>query len=236
MHFTLKMAGLVIGCDTVYDYTYRMSKGYISDDTEPDIYITTTEEDIAFEKEINDGQFSDGYMESLAVLRKISDIIPSHDRFLMHGSAIALDGNGIIFTAPSGTGKSTHARLYREVFGDRVTMVNDDKPFIWVRDDGICVCGTPWDGKHRLSGNICVPLKAVVSLNRGEDNIIEPMNRDESFQTMFRQCYRSPDGITLSKILGLIYRTIDDTGMYRLYCRPDEDAVRCSSKVLEDIK
>lgn len=236
MRFSLFMAGLCVGCDTLYEYPFKMSKGYITQDGKPDIEIRTGQEDIDNEKKYADGDYSDAYLESLAVLRKLSDMLPSYDRFLMHGSALALDGKGIIFTAPSGTGKSTHTRLYREVFGERVTVVNDDKPFLWVRDDGIYVCGSPWDGKHHLSENICVPLKAIVELNRGEDNRIEPMDRDKAFQTVFRQSYRSENGLVLGKTLELIYRTIDDTAVYRLYCRPDADAVRCSSAVLEDIR
>lgn len=79
--------------------------------------------------------YSDGYLESLAVYRKIAERMPERDTVLFHGSAVAVDGAAYIFTARRGTGKSTHARLWRELLGDRAVMVNDDKPLIRVEPD-----------------------------------------------------------------------------------------------------
>lgn len=83
---------------------------------------------------------------------------------LMHGSALCMDGEAYIFAAPSGTGKSTHARLWREVFGDRVWMINDDKPLVRVEEERAFVFGSPWCGKHKLGCNGSARLKAVVEL------------------------------------------------------------------------
>lgn len=91
-------------------------------------------------------------------------------------SAVALDGQAYLFTAPSGTGKSTHTRLWREVFGERAVMVNDDKPLIQVREDAIYVCGTPWNGKHNLDSNQKVPIKGICLLERGTVNHIETIS------------------------------------------------------------
>ena len=124
-------------------------------------YIATTQSDIDFEREksaredIKEGisirHFSDAYLETLAVYRKSADHLLSCDTLLFHGSVIAVDGEGYLFTAKSGTGKSTHTRLWREYFGERAVMVNDDKPLLHITDSGVTAYGTPWDGKHRLS-------------------------------------------------------------------------------------
>ena len=80
-----------------------------------------------------------------------------------------MDGEAYIFTAVSGTGKSTHAMLWREVFGERVRMINDDKPLIRITPEGKAVVyGTPWDGKHHLSKNSAFPLKAICWLTRAK--------------------------------------------------------------------
>ena len=68
-----------------------------------------------------------------------------------------------MFTAPSGTGKSTHARLWREAFGERVVMINDDKPLLLVRPEGVTVYGTPFRGKHGLGGDRSAPLRAIAT-------------------------------------------------------------------------
>ena len=98
----------------------------------------------------------------------------SYDTILFHGSVIAVDGIGYLFTAKSGTGKSTHTRLWREYFGDRAAMVNDDKPLLKITDSSVIAYGTPYNGKHRLGTNISVPLKAICILTRAADNHIEP--------------------------------------------------------------
>ena len=109
---------------------------------------------------------NDEYLETLAVYRKIAEKMIDYDTILFHGSVIAVDGIGYLFTAKSGTGKSTHTRLWRELFGERAVMVNDDKPLIKVSENGIIVYGTPWDGKHRLSTNTFVPLKGICFMSK----------------------------------------------------------------------
>lgn len=79
-------------------------------------------------KAMADGEYSLSYLETLAVYRKIVTRLVFSDILLIHGSAIAVDGKAYLFTAPSGTGKSTHTRMCREYFKDRAVMVNDDKP------------------------------------------------------------------------------------------------------------
>ncbi len=95
------------------------------------------------------------------------------DGAVMHGSAIAYKGEGVIFSAPSGTGKSTHTALWKQCFGGDVIHVNDDKPALRFKDGKTWMYGAPWSGKTDLNTNICVPLKAIVFVQRAEDNSIE---------------------------------------------------------------
>ena len=95
------------------------------------------------------------YLENVAIHSLIADRMVDHDVLVMHGSALCMDGEAYIFIASSGTGKSTHARFWREVFGDRVWMINDDKPMLRFMEDQVLVCGTPWDVQSR-----CFPTAA----------------------------------------------------------------------------
>ena len=145
-------------------------------DAEADFAVETSAEDIAFERTraaASDAAlgrpsraYTDGYLEELAVYRKIAERLPLYDTVLFHGSALAADGEGYLFTAPSGTGKSTHARLWRELLGDRVVMINDDKPLLRVTEEGVTVYGTPFRGKHGLGGDEqrSVKLDSLVAL------------------------------------------------------------------------
>ena len=101
-----------------------------------------------------------------------------------------MDGAGYLFTADSGTGKSTHTRLWRQVFGDRAVMVNDDRPFLELRRDGVWLHGAPWSGKHGLDSNIAVPLKGICVLTRGAENRIQRAEPEAVLSMLQKQSYQ----------------------------------------------
>lgn len=128
-------------------------------------------------------------IENNAIHKLIAEKLTEYDTLLMHGSALCMDDNGYLFTAPSGTGKSTHARLWRQVFGDRVWMIDDDKPLLQIKESEVIVWGSPWNGKHRLGRNASAPLRAVISLTRDSTNHIEPLETADAFEVIMRQVY-----------------------------------------------
>lgn len=205
--------------------------------------METFTEDIVFESEksakvdIHYGhgsrRFPDGYLETLAVYRKIAEKMPDYDTILFHGSCVAVDGVGYLFTAKSGTGKSTHTRLWRELLGDRAVMVNDDKPLIRVTDAGATVFGTPWDGKHRLSTIIAVPLKALCILERAEQNTIRQITAREAYPMLLQQVYRPADPAALTKTVTLIDCLTENVRLYRLACNMDIAAADLSYKTMK---
>ena len=135
--------------------------------------------------------FPDCFLENNAIHALIAEKLIDYHILLMHGSALCMDGKAYIFTAPSGTGKSTHARLWRETFGDRVWMINDDKPLVRIEGGTARVYGSPWDGKHHLSRNASAPLKAVLRIVRSEENRLEPMSKADALQMLLQQVYSS---------------------------------------------
>ncbi len=173
---------------------------------------------------------SDAVLENYAIHRLLAEKLTEHHVLLMHGSALCMDGQAYIFTAKSGTGKSTHARLWREVFGPRVWMINDDKPMLKFKSDGITVWGTPWDGKHHLSRNAGIPLKAVVHLKRDDENSIEPLPKADAFPVIMEQTYHSKDPATAAKILKLEMQLLNKTEFYTLYCNQETEAARTAYK------
>ena len=170
--------------------------------------------------------FSDGYLEMLAVYRKIAEKMPEYDTILFHGSCVAVGGIGYLFTAKSGTGKSTHTRLWRELLGERAVMVNDDKPLIRISDSGAVIYGTPWDGKHRLSTNIAASLKALCVLERAEQNTIRQIMAGEAYPILLQQVFRPIDSTAMSKTLTLIDRLAASVSLWRLGCNIEIEAAR----------
>ena len=142
----IQIAGLVTQVQPLYETTAVYCRNYLTDKA-PAFEISITEEDLAFEQRMLDieareegmklRRFTGPFLERTAIQRKIAEELLKHGTLLMHGSTVGLDGAAYLFTATCGTGKSTHTRLWREVFGDRAVMINDDKPFLTIGSDGV---------------------------------------------------------------------------------------------------
>ncbi len=239
---TYLLAGRRVAISALHPDVHTLCAAYRAEGT-ADFSVTTVQEDIEFERmksaredEIQGipiRHFSNGYLETLAVYRKIAEKMPEYDTVLFHGSCIAVDGAGYLFTAKSGTGKSTHTRLWRELLGDRAVMVNDDKPLIRVTDTGATVFGTPWNGKHRLSTNVAVPLKAICILERAETNAIRPISGAEAYPMLLQQVYRPLDGEAMKKTLRLIDALADNLRLWRLGCNMDIQAAQVAYEAMK---
>ena len=239
----VKFAEKTVEIKSVYEKVLQYCAGYESENA-TDFSVETNEEDIEKEKEITRSEyefegkpvpvFSEWAYESTAVYRKIAEKMPDYDSFVFHGSVIAVDGEGYLFTAKSGTGKSTHTRLWREYFGEKAVMVNDDKPIIKVTDDGVTVYGTPYNGKHRLGTNISVPLKAICILERGEKNEIVRIGKSEAYAMLLQQVYRPKDSLQMAKTLRLIDEMADSVRLYRLACNMDIEAAKVAYGTMKE--
>lgn len=228
MEFYTGFAGHTFRIAPNFDKLYTYCQGFYRQPRADAFDASVTMEEIEAEAKRN-GSTQITYMtESLAVYRKISEYLPAHGSFLFHGSALAADGEAYVFAASSGTGKSTHARLWRETFGDRITMVNDDKPVITVKDGKTYISGTPWNGKHRLSTDVTVPLRAVCFLCRAEQNRIEKADKSTVFERLWAQTYKPEDKEALTMTLKLLSSVMQTVDFYTLYCNMEKEAAAVS--------
>ena len=164
MHNTYRLAGHTVEIESVYPQVHTLCEAYRVDG-KAEYCITTTPADIAYERQRSaradelEGaavrEYADPYLETLAVYRKLAQLLVQDDILLMHGAVVAVDGQAYLFTAKSGTGKTTHTRLWMQQFGDRAVMVNGDKPLLHITNEGVTVYGTPWDGKGRQPKTAC---------------------------------------------------------------------------------
>ena len=231
--FCIRLADVGIRIEPMFGYIKEYCRDYLTEE-EAMFAVRTEPEDIAFERERStreaeregraEAVYSDAYLETLAVYRKIAAQMLDYGTLLFHGSVIAVDGVGYLFAAKSGTGKSTHTRLWRERFGDRAVMVNDDKPLLKITDSGVIAYGTPWDGKHRLSTNMAVPLKAICVLTRSEENRIGEIQPKDAYQMLLQQTYRPADGAAMLQTMKLIDGMMENTRFYRLGCNMSPEA------------
>ena len=137
--------------------------------------------------------------------------------------------------ARSGTGKSTHTRFWREVFGDRAVMVNDDKPFLRITSDGVTMFGSPWSGKHGLDTNVAVPLKGICLLERGTENVITQRNAEELLPMLRHQSYQPLTETSREVSEGLIERLAAQVPLWRMTCTKDSQAAQIAYDTMKSI-
>ena len=239
-----RFAGLDVRIESVFDAVHRLCQEYRSDGV-PRFSVRTAEGDIALERDkaaaadLKAGRevvpWPDDYLETLAIYRKIAERLPDYDALLIHGSCICVDGDGYLFAAKSGTGKSTHARLWRELLGGRAAMVNDDKPMLRMTGNVAVAYGTPWDGKHHLSGNIAAPLKAICFLEQSPENHIREIAPSEALPALLGQVYRPADAAAMARTLNLVDRLAGCVKLYRLGCNMNIEAAQLAYETMRGV-
>ena len=181
-------------------------------------------EQIIFDKEkkkvtisINPIDIEDLAMKEYVLSGMMFMEIAQKEGFLaLHASAISYLDDGILFAAPSKTGKSTHARLWKEKFGSDVSYINDDKPLIFIHQHQFFVTGSPFSGKHALNQNLVKPLKAIIFLEQGQHDDLIKLNRTETLLRLMKNILRPKDEETWNQLLVIINELIETIPIYLL--------------------
>lgn len=210
----------------MYNYKYLDNQcvEYLTD-KEPQIEIEIKQEDIDKEKNVlEDGyMYPDGYLESLAFYRKLCERLALDDIILFHGAAVQVEGKAYLFTAPSGTGKTTHIALWKQILQEKMLVINGDKPLLKVSDK-IVVYGTPWDGKERQSTNTSAELAGVCILTRGKENKIKKITAGEALGTLMAQTFRPAGKENIKKMLANVLVLSSKVPLWLLECNISEEA------------
>ncbi|MBQ4527657.1 MAG: hypothetical protein II998_06270 [Clostridia bacterium] len=155
-----------------------------------------------------------------------------HDAVVFHSSAISYDGRGVVFSAVSGTGKSTHTGLWQQVYPETV-MVNDDMPVIRVKNNGdVILCGTPWAGTTGINTNIVVPLEAVVFLSRSVHNHIEPIDCQNAIKNFFEGLVSPLSPVMLAKTVDTVNKIFKKVQLLSLSCNMDTEAAQVAKEYI----
>lgn len=143
---------------------------------------------------------------------------------MLHSSAVVVDGKAYLFSANSGTGKSTHTGLWLQLFGDRAYILNDDKPALRLEDGVWYAYGTPWSGKHDISVDARVPVGGIAMVHRGEENSIRPFYGKDAVLELMRQVNRPKDMQFRMKLLELLDQFFNLVPIWYLECNMDQEA------------
>jgi hypothetical protein len=222
--FIIKIAGLYIAVDHKHDRVARLCSNYIVSGSTYDFLVRAGEEDISNEIKAAGQKISPANAEAACIYRAICERLPEYGAYMLHAAAVEYGRRAYAFAASSGTGKSTHARMWTLAFGKAARIINGDKPIVRWSESGARVYGTPWCGKEGLGLNTSSPLAGICYLLRGEENKIRRAGSHESLERLIRQIYipRSPERAVF--LLPLLDRTVREIPAWVLVCNISPEA------------
>ena len=220
-----RIAKLNIKIEPLYPETEQRLQPFAAQSGAVDFDASVTHDDVAEYFATHEDNCPPHLAEGALILTNIcKTVLRDYDGCFFHSSCLMMDGEAYMFTAQSGTGKSTHTRLWRKHFGDRVTMINDDKPIIRKIDGRFWVCSTPWMGKSEIGTNIDVPIKAIYVLKRGAENSAERVSVAGVFPQLLEATLLPKDADNMQKLLCLFDGLFSKVPLFLLRCNQDEEA------------
>lgn len=232
------IAGLKVSIEHCHGRTLRQAEKYLApeqDGTQPDITIDISPERIAAVQ----AQHPEMNTDSWEYMLSGSDFYTNLLRFngiLLHASCVVVDGVAYAFSADSGTGKSTHTKLWLKRFGERAYILNDDKPAIRQIGSTVYACGTPWSGKHDVSVPAVVPLGAIVFLQRSDTNRIEKADNQRAVFNIFSQTVRQLGPLAMERLFDVLENLFDKVPLYELGCTVSDEAVTVAYEMIKRSK
>ncbi len=219
------IAGLNVGYDSKYNKLSQRSEPYLAEEGTVAKYFIKLDYN-ELEKSLPDYPLLD--IEALEYMRVGSyfyTALIDNNGFLLHASAVVVDGVAYCFSAPSGTGKSTHTSLWLKAFADKgAYIINDDKPAIKIVDGQPMVYGTPFSGKYDISVNIGVPLKAICFIERSQTNSIQRVSPLKAVTRILDQTIRPDSEELMDKLLKTLEEVVMSVPSYILSCNISEEA------------
>ena len=197
----------------------------------PDYTIALTAEDLDNVRR-RDPRITAFSAEISATYEKICTQLLDRDAIFLHAAVIELDGKAYAFSAPPGTGKSTHISLWKKAFGDRVRILNGDKPILRFENDTIYAYGTPFCGKEHWNTNAKAPLGGLCFLSRGKTDGIHPISPVEALPSLFHQVFLGGDTAAAMKTMELCDRLLRTVPLYALTCTPTLNAARVACEAM----
>lgn len=227
-----EIAGLTVAMDT-YGRTEKQAKMYLTENTgRPDIRIVSYK-DIVKEREPT---LSDDDAEYLGTGGCFYKELLNFDGFRLHASAVVYNEKAYLFSANSGTGKSTHTELWLKMLGEKAYILNDDKPALRLMDGSWNAFGTPWSGKNDISVNKGVPIGGICMLERGDRNEIVPYRGKDAIFDLFIQTNKPRAANYRMKLLELLDDLLKNISVWKMKCNMELEAARIAYEAMVDNK
>lgn len=228
----IRLAELNIAVSHRYDFTRQLCKDYVVDgfDGEADFSVSVTDAEMQAEAEaaskLHGREFAPGYIESICLYRSICRKLPAYNAILLHAAVISDGKYAYAFSAPSGTGKSTHILQWRRAFGKEIFVINGDKPIVRLKGGVWYAYGTPWCGKENLQTNTSAPLAAVCFIKRSPENAIHKLDLNLAAEKIMHQIIIPKNPVMAMTTLELLDGMIRSVPVWELECNISEEAAR----------
>lgn len=208
-------------------YTDIVCKDYLCKQANPkiDFCVSGTQEDYIKDKAILPDA-DDGYLESLSIYRQIARKMLDYNGIVLHSSVVEMNDVAYAFAAKSGTGKSTHSKLWVDNFKGKAKIINGDKPLLRFIDGKFYVYGTPWCGKEGYNINTKAVLKKICFLERCEQNSITRISKDDALKRIFGQLLLPENTNQAQNFFVLLDNIIQNIDFYLLKCNTDISAAQ----------
>ena len=228
-----RIADLDIDIQNRHSYTERICRSYLApQQANADLTAEPNPDEYETDRLVVPTA-TDGYLESLSIYRSISHQLLGFGGFILHASVVEREGMAFAFCAKSGTGKTTHCRLWLDRFPD-ARIINGDKPLVRIFDETPYVYGTPWCGKENDQVNTRAPLGGLCFLERAPSNSITPIPKSEAVSRLFPQLLipKTPDA--MNALLDLVETFVENVPAYLLKCNMQPEAAEISYRALSN--
>jgi hypothetical protein len=227
------IAGLKTEFEPRYDFLRERARAYEADfdSSETDIKLALSDEYL--QKRFEESPyFPIDQHEYFWLGQGFNNKLIDFNGIMLHSSCVEKDGYAYLFSADSGTGKSTHTHLWlKNLPGTRI--INDDKPILIKEKDVWYACGTPFSGKTDENINVKVPVRAITFIKRGSENKVSKLPVNEAIKLLFGQTIRPARQERALKVLEAVDSILRSVPVFSLECNMDDDAAFTSYNGIE---
>ena len=224
-----KIADLITEIPQAGGMASRCREYLYSTEMPPDIVIHSEE----YQNSKHRSQCTEEMLAYMGSGKQFYSKLLDYNGFYIHASTVVLDGKAYLFSGRSTAGKSTHTRLWQQVFGPAARVINDDKPALR-RIDGVWYAyGTPWCGKDGINLNERAPVAGVCFMKKAPDNRIRRLTKTEALQKILGQTIRKSLSLEqLDRLLTALDDFLRTIPVYELENRPEPEAARLSYETM----
>ncbi len=234
---TLFYKALIADNEIIYRLRHEKTKDYLFPwltPVSPSGYAVSVPSDDVNEWKGKWGFPDDAYTEYGLLVYRTSDYLLKKKSCVFHAAAFLLSGQAFVFTAESGTGKTTQINNWKNLFPDEIKVMNGDKPVLSITGDTVTVFPSPWKGKERLGDDtLAATLGGIVLLEQGNRNHISRLRPEDAvFPLMKRFLFTCEEKEMIQDMCHMLEKVLKAVPVWKLINKGDLDSTRLARNTI----